>query len=140
MRKTELSLTEIDGLELRIGTFSFKEPKVFYISGCSWIECTETNNYEKALEWIETNMRKRLSKRLQEIDCLDNRFIFDFGLTANNMKFGIAKFFKFMIFLKQKGKIRSLERLKSLANATILQEIQQMINDFQECGFRLVKK
>lgn len=141
MRKTEIQLTEkVGDIQLRIGTFNFKEPKVFYISGSTWIECVENVAYEKALEWIETNMRKHLSKRLQEIDSLDSNYIFDFGLTANNMKKDVSKFFKFMIFLKQKGEIRSLERLKTLMNVTILQEIEQMINDFQECGFRLAKK
>lgn len=140
MRKTELPLDSIDSLELKIGTFNQKCPLVFFISGSTWIECVETNNYEKALEWIETNMRKRLSKRLQEIDCLDNRFILNFDLTANNMTLGIAKFFKFMIFLKQKGEIRSLEKMKTLMNVTIIDEIEEMINDFEECGFRLVRK
>ena len=140
MRKTELPLDSIDSLELKIGTFNQKYPLVFFISGSTWIECVENVAYEKALEWIKTRMHKRIAKRLQEIDGLDEKFIFDFDLTANNMKLGIAKFFKIMIFFKQKGEIRSLEKMKTLMNVTIIDEIEEMINDFEECGFRLVRK
>ena len=140
MRKIELPLDSIDSLGLKIGTFNFKDPKVFFISGCAWVTCTKKIDYAKALDEIESNMHRRIRERLSKIDCLDEKFIFDFDLTANNMKLGSAKFFKFMIFFKQNGEIRSLEKMKTLMNVTIIDGIEEMINDFQECGFRLVRK
>jgi hypothetical protein len=140
MRNRSLSIENVGNIKLDIGTFNNQAPKVFFVTGCSWIECAEANNYGKALEYIKTRMHKRIRERLSKIDCLDDRFILNFGLTANNMNINVTKFFKFSIFFKQKGENKDLQTLKQLVESCFLDVFQEMNADFEECGFKCIKK
>ena len=141
MRSRNVNLENVGNIQLSVGTFNNQEPKVFFITGNAWITCTKKIDYASALEEIEANLHRRIRERLSKIDCLDDRFILNFGLTANNMAVNVTKFLKISIFFKQKDKmLKDLHHLKQLLEICFLDVFQELDADFEECGFKCIMK
>ena len=121
---------------LKYGLKSKMIKSVFSVEGSCWVTCVEKTNYAEALNWIETNMRKRLTHFLKNNDWLEYKTIFDFGITPNAMTVGRSKFFNFSIFFKMKEE-RKITSIKSKIEFEIIPIVRKMERDFKECGFQL---
>ena len=126
------------GIRLTYGIKHKEIKSVFSVDGDCWMTCLEEQDYAEALDWIETQMRKRLVQFLIGNEWLEYKFIFNFGLTPKNMKVGKSKFFNFSIFFKLKEE-RKMNSIKSKVEFEIVPLIDAMKKDFETCGFQVGK-
>lgn len=136
--KFKIPIESDSGIRMTYGIKHKQIKSVFSIDGDCWITCLTKQDYAEALDWIESQMRKRLVQFLKDNEWLEYKFIFDFGLAPNNMKIGKSKFLNFSIFFKLKEE-RKMNSIKSKVEFEIVPLIDEMKKDFETCGFQVGK-
>lgn len=137
-KKRQVSLAPINGISIAYGTINSKEPKVVYLTGRSWVKPLFEHDYEESLDEIKYNMKRRLNKAIISTESISNRFIFDFSLTAINMKPGKSKFLQFQVFISQQGEnLIPFNAMRKIVDDTIVPAVFDMADDFNDNGYAL---
>lgn len=129
--------------KVKVGTVDKKKHNVIYIEGGAFImPITKKNCYNKDINNIESNAKKKIGNLIKNEANLDNNYIFKFEIPDNRLCMERGTFLSFQIFFKYKDNMipssfkDAVIESKDIANK-MLEEIKSEILSY---NFSINKK
>jgi hypothetical protein len=137
----EYSLDINNKIFIKYGTVDRNNPQIIYVLGKTWIYPLSVNDYDKIIESIKYNFRKKLKHLVFNNINFDNRFVCDFDINTNSLKLNKKNYLSFELFFKQSG-YNNLEDIKCIKDdviSIIKPLIENLEFELNMCEFNLSK-
>lgn len=130
-----------DNFKVKIGTVNRLDPRAIYIEGRGFITPTEDkDDYTPDISIMKHSLKKSLVTELNRSTVFDNKFIIDFDIASNCMKYNKSSFLSFQITLKQKGDTPlEIKKVKETSSGMVTSIVDQLSNTIKRNNYIINK-
>ena len=130
-----------ENFKVKIGTVNRLNPRSIYIEGRGFITPTEDkDDYSPDISIMKHSLKKSLVNELNKSKVFDNKFIFDFDIASNCMKFNKSSFLSFQITLRQKGDVSlDIKKIKEVSSHMVTSIVDQLVTTLKSSNYLINK-
>ncbi|MBR5504408.1 MAG: hypothetical protein IKV87_08205 [Methanobrevibacter sp.] len=136
-RTYKLDIT--DKMDLTLHTFDRTNPAVIFLRGNCWVTPMKQIEHIDVVENYISEFKKNFKSTICKTENFENKFIFDVDMKYHRLIENQRTYFEFEIFFKQKQEkfLTFVEVKKQFENESINVHILDLINNLENCDFKL---